>query len=468
MYSVLRGFFIYGMGEFLSRIIAFGCFLFLASALVKKDYGLIETYVVAIALLCIVCSSGLSNAVQAFYYSKDEFKGVSESARLSTGLTVFLVWQVFAFVLLLLVYFIFGKDYPLNVFLVTFVIASMLGFTQLIQDIFRLRFQPFRYLIASLFSKGIAAIVSLAFVIAGFGVDGYLYGYALALFVVAISLSYWLRDVLFKGFDLDLATKMLRYGIPFIFVGFGSWVFSSLDRWMLASMVGLDSVGDYAFSVRISFLVGFLSLAFGQAWAPLVFKLRESRPLDCASIYGEVLLVFTLLMSLLAAGVSVFSGDFIRVFFSEKYGNVVPGIFILSFACVIQSTTSFTAIGISLSRKTFYFAWMTWGVALFSFIANLYLIPRFNFLGAIVSNFFSVCILTVCYFLFSQKLSPMRFRWFDVLLSGGLLATIFGFSALFVFQINDLWLGKIIFLFFAILLVAAFSIRVGRRYGHAT
>ena len=411
MYSVLRGFFIYGMGEFLSRLIAFGCFLLLAGALAKKDYGLIETYVVAIALLCIVCSTGLSNALQAFYYSREEFIGISEAVRLSTGLTVFLVWQLFAFIILSLVYFFLGQDYPISVFVLAFFIASMLGFTQLIQDIFRLRFQPFRYLMASLFSKGVAAIVSLVFVMAGFGVEGYLYGYALALFVVAIALSYWLRDVLFKGFDFDLARKMLRYGFPFIFVGFGSWVFSSLDRWMLASMVGLDSVGDYAFSVRISFLVGFLSLAFGQAWAPLVFKLKESRPSDYSSIYAEVLLVFTLLMSLLAAGVSVFSGDFVHMFFSEKYGDVVPGIFVLSFACVIQSTTSFTAIGISLSRKTYYFAWMTWGVALFSFLLNLYLIPKFYFFGAIISNFCSVFILTTCYFVFSQKLSPMKFRF---------------------------------------------------------
>ncbi|EJM82756.1 oligosaccharide flippase family protein [Pseudomonas sp. GM60] len=466
MYSVLRGFFIYGMGEFLSRVIAFGCFLFLASALVKQDYGLIETYVVAIALLCIVCSSGLSNALQAFYYSREEFAEVSEAVRLSTGLTVFLIWQVFAFAVLSLVYFFLGQDYPVNIFILAFFIASMLGFTQLIQDIFRLRFQPFRYLMASLFSKGIAAIVSLAFVMAGFGVEGYLYGYALALFFVVAALSYWLRGVLFKGFNSDLARKMLRYGIPFIFVGFGSWVFSSLDRWMLASMVGLDSVGDYAFSVRISFLVGFLSLAFGQAWAPLVFKLKESRPSDYASIYGEVLLVFTLLMSLLAAGVSVFSGDFVHMFFSEKYGDVVPGIFILSFACVVQSTTSFTAIGISLSRKTYYFAWMTWGVALFSFILNLYLIPKYYFFGAIISNFCSIFILTVCYFVFSQKLSPMKFRLIDVLCAGGLVVTLFGFSALFVFQMSDLWLGKVLFLFCALLLVAAFSIRVGRRYVH--
>lgn len=467
MYSVLRGFFIYGVGEFLSRIIAFGCFLFLASALAKSDYGLIETYVVAIALLCIVCSSGLSNALQAFYYSREEFTDVSEAVRLSTGLTVFLMWQFFAFLILSLFYFSAGQNYPLSVFILAFFIASMLGFTQLIQDVFRLRFQPFRYLMASLFSKGVAAIVSLAFVMAGFGVEGYLYGYALALFAVAASLSYLLRDVLFKGFDFDLARKMLRYGFPFIFVGFGSWVFSSLDRWMLASMVGLDSVGDYAFSVRISFLVGFLSLAFGQAWAPLVFKLKESRPSDYSSIYGEVLLVFTLLMSLLAAGVSVFSGDFVHMFFSEKYGDVVPGIFLLAFACVVQSTTSFTAIGISLSRKTFYFAWMTWAVALFSFALNLYLIPKFYFWGAIVSNFCSVLILTTCYFIVSQKLSPMKFRFLDVLFAGLIVVALFCFSAFFVFQLQDSWPGKILFLFCASALVAVFSLRVGRRYFHA-
>ncbi|WP_223414081.1 MULTISPECIES: oligosaccharide flippase family protein [unclassified Pseudomonas] len=466
MYSVLRSFFIYGMGEFVSRVIAFGCFLFLAGALAKKDYGLIETYVVAIALICIVCSSGLSNALQAFYYSREEFVGVSEAVRLSTGLTVFLLWQLVAFVFLSLVYFLLGQEYPIVVFVLAFCIASLLGFSQLIQDIFRLRFQPVRYLIASLFSKGVAAIISLAFVMAGFGVEGYLYGYAIALFVVAVALSYWLRDVLFKGFDVDLARKMLRYGIPFIFVGFGSWVFSSIDRWMLATMVGLDSVGDYAFSVRISFLVGFLSLAFGQAWAPLVFKLKESRPSDCSSIYGEVLLVFTLVMSLLAAGVSVFSGDFVHMFFSEKYGDVVPGIFVLSFACVVQSTTSFTAIGISLSRKTYYFAWMTWGVALFSFCLNLYMIPNYYYFGAIISNFFSVLILTVCYFVFSQRLSPMKFRFFDVLFAAGIILTLFCFSALFVFYFNGLLLGKVVFLLFAFLLVGFFSMRVGRRYVH--
>ena len=44
---------------------------------------------------------------------------------------------------------------------------------------------------------------------------------------------------------------------------------------------------------------------------------------------------------------------------------------------------------------------------------------------------------------------------------------LFFVSALFVFKMNDSWPGKILFLICALLLVAVFSIRVGRRYVHA-
>jgi len=459
MRNTFYSFLIYGAGEILARLVSFLGFLVLARTLSKGDYGLLESYVVTIGVIGVVGSAGLNNALQAFYYSKDEYAAIGESRRVSTAFYTLLIWQVGLIIPYALVAMLADFSQSIETGLLLPFIALLTIQLQLMQDVFRLRFQPIKYLISTLLSKGGVAIVAVGAVLMGGGVNSYLWGYALAILVSFLMMVFFLRDDLWQSFHPDLAKSMLRYGLPFILVGIGSWAYSSLDRWLLARLSNMSAVGDYAFAVRISFLVGFLSLAFGQAWAPMVFKLKESRPTDYRAVYADASLSFTLVIAILAAAISIFAPEMEELMFRGKYKEALPAIFLLCFAAVVQSTTHFTAIGISLSRKTRYFAMFTWLVAFISLLGNSVLIPHWGINATALMSFFSATILSFLYFLVSQKNYRMRFLlrdvgWFTFLICylfiGSLVLVLtsipFISIGLKIFFLTPAMIGSIIFL----------------------
>jgi O-antigen/teichoic acid export membrane protein len=432
MRNTFYSFLIYGTGEILARLVSFLGFLVLARILSKGDYGLLESYVVTIGVIGVVGAAGLNNALQAFYYSKDEYAAIGESRRVSTAFYTLLIWQV----CLIIPYVLFAAfaDFTqsLETGLLLPCIALLTVQLQLMQDVFRLRFQPVKYLVSTVLSKAGTAIVAVGAVLMGWGIHSYLWGYALAILISFLMMIFFLRDDLRQSFHPKLAKSMLQYGLPFILVGIGSWSYSSLDRWLLASFSGLSAVGEYAFAVRISFLVGFLSLAFGQAWAPMVFKLKETRPADYRAIYADASLSFILVIAILAATISIFSPEMEELMFRGKYKEALPAIFLLCFAAVLQSTTHFTAIGISLSRKTRYFAMFTWLVAFLSLMGNSALIPYLGINAAALMSFFSAALLSFLYFVVSQNECRMRFVMRDVVWFTLLIGYLFIGSAVLV------------------------------------
>lgn len=422
MRNTFYSFLIYGAGEMLARLITFLGFLVLARTLSKADYGLLESYVVAIGLIGVLGAAGLNNALQAFYYSKTEYADIGQSQRISTAFYTLLIWQIGLVIPYALFVMLSDFTQSIEIGLLLSSIALLTVQLQLMQDVFRLRFQPGKYLVSTVLSKAGTAIVAVGVVLMGGGINSYLRGYALALLVSFIVMIIFLWDDLRKSLHPPLAKSMLRYGLPFILVGAGSWAYTSLDRWLLTNFSGLEAVGEYAFAVRISFLVGFLSVAFGQAWSPIVFKLKESRPADYRAIYADASLSFIIVIAVLAAAISIFSPEIEELMFHGKYKEALPVIFLLCFAAVIQSTTHFTAIGISLSRKTQYFAMFTWLVAFLSLLGNSALIPHWGINAAALMSFFSAALLSLLYFMVSQKECRMRFvkrdvGWFTMLIS---------------------------------------------------
>ncbi len=414
--------FIYGAGELLARLVSFISVLVLARTLSKGEYGLLESHLVTVGVLVVVGGAGLNSALQAFYFSKAEYLDVGESRRISTAFYSLLIWQFSFMVFGILIVVSCNLTKYIDLALLLPCIALLTTQLQLMQDVFRLRFQPTKYLASTLLSKGGVAIVSSVIVLMGGGVNEYLWSYLLGLLVSSLLVFYFLRDDLRQAPHPALAKEMLRYGLPFVLVGVGSWVVSSLDRWLLASWSGLSSVGEYAFAVRIGLIVSFLSIAFGQYWSPMVFKIKESRPADYLAIYSDTFLTFTLAITILAAAISIFSPEFQNLIFHNEYHEAVPAILLLCFTAVVQSTTHFTAIGISLSRKTYYFAMCTWLAAALSLLGNCILIPYWGVNAAALMNFCSTALLSLLYFVISQREHRMRFAirdvgWFILLIS---------------------------------------------------
>lgn len=415
--SLARDSAVYGGADFVSKAIAFVTFPLIAAALSPFEFGTLELLMTAVALLGTAANSGLNNAVQRFYWDPDT-PIAQRPTLVSSGLAALVLLLFFAFALGSVATAVVASwlplwNLPMTWLAPTAALVLMVG-TQIAQyllDVIRLQMKPWKFFGVSLAARVASAIAGvIAVVWLGMGLDGLLVLQAtvslLALPVAALAV----RDNLTLAIDRDACLKLLRFGHPFIYSGLAFWVFGSIDRWLLAALSSVEEVGIYSVAYRFATIVMMVSLAFGQAWAPLALKTWADDP-RYREFYADVLLVLACGMLILGGSIALFSGELIAFLMPAEYYAAARPLAVLSLGVVIQSTTQVTAIGISLEKKTSLFARLSWITAGINLVLNLLLIPNHGALGAAWAMALSYLFLTASYLYCSQMLHPMPIRW---------------------------------------------------------
>ena len=411
---------VYGGADFASKLVALLSFPIIAGTLGTSLYGTLELTLSFTLIMGLIANCGLNNALQRFYWDRDT-PLARRPVLVSSGLVI-----LTAFLTLSAAFgaFIAAIMQALELWDLSFTGISLIGiiaafalmvFTQISQfilDVLRLHFAPWRFFAVSFLSRvGTAGLGVVGVLWFGFRLDGLLLLQAFAI-AVSVPLGLWMiRKDLTRAISSDSTRQLVAFGYPFIFAGLAFWVFSSMDRWMLASIRSIEEVGVYSVANRFSMVVMFFSTAFGLAWSPISIKLRTDQPEKYRQTYAAVLVVLTGAMLIVATTLAVFSDTLLTQTMSGVFANAAPALAILSLGIVFQATQQITGAGISLERKTQLFAYFSWVAAGVNFTANLILIPPFGVLGAAWATTMSYFVLTAGYLWASQRLHPLPLDW---------------------------------------------------------
>jgi O-antigen/teichoic acid export membrane protein len=190
-----------------------------------------------------------------------------------------------------------------------------------------------------------------------------------------------------------------------------------MDRWLLASMSSVEEVGVYSVAHRFASVILFVSLAFGQAWSPLAMKIRVDHPQNYRTWYVDILLALLCAMFLLGGGIALFGPEIVGWLMPVEYHGAGLVLSALALGLILQSTTQVTAVGISIEKKTYLFARLSWMAAALNLVLNLAMIPSLGALGAAVATSLSYLFLTGAYLYYTQRLHPLPLplRKFQVL-----------------------------------------------------
>ena len=77
----------------------------------------------------------------------------------------------------------------------------------------------------------------------------------------------------------ELHRDGLRYGLPLAFGNLAYWGLTSIDRFVLKDISGLDELGIYSMAVSFGAVALIFQSVFSTIWAPLVFKWVEEKPI---------------------------------------------------------------------------------------------------------------------------------------------------------------------------------------------
>jgi O-antigen/teichoic acid export membrane protein len=274
-------------------------------------------------------------------------------------------------------------------------------------DTSRLQFAPLRFCVIALVKNLAGLLIGVWLLIGeGMGLLGLLVGNLISA-AAAATLGLWLvrADLVFKASKAYIA-MLFRFGAPFIFTAGAYWMFSSLDRWMLAEMSDTVQVGLFSIALKFASVLTLVIGAFHQAWVPIAMRMSQEDP-DYRRTFSRIFSGWFFILSLMALGLGLFAEEVMMVMTPESYWPAAQALAIAAAAVAVSGTTQVTSLGVTLEKRTGLIAVGAWIAAGVNVSLNLLLIPDYGAEGAALALLLSYAFLTLFYLFWSQRLHPI-------------------------------------------------------------
>jgi len=253
---------------------------------------------------------------------------------------------------------------------------------------------------------------------AGSGVKGFFIGMmALEGFLVfSLVLA---RKSLFSpaAISFSLSRKLFRYGAPLIIFELASLIVSMGDRYQIKYYLGAEPLGIYSAGYNLSMYVQqMLTAPLWMAIFPIYTRIFEEEGKEATTEFLQACLKYYFLLAIpLFAGVCGYASDIILILAGGRYSgaaSVVP--FVLG-ATLLHGAYHIVSAGLYLKNKTNIIAIFTFFSAFLNLTMNIYLIPRYGFIGAAYSTFISYVLLIMAITFKSYFFLPISFPYPDIL-----------------------------------------------------
>ena len=408
--------------------------------------------------LAVFVFLGLDSASQRSYFDYTDAQVEERRTVLSTTFWTLLVWSALVCGALALLSgsisnWLFGDStYQVVVALAITLVGVEMTFLFL-QEVFRVRHQPIRYAVLSIV-WGLATIGLMLVLVAGFdrGLRGYYVGFVLGgLLAIGIGL-FAVRDSLRLRWDRRELRTMLAFGLPLVPLAASTWVIQLIDRFFLLHYSSTAELGLYGLGVRFANLLMLAVVTLSLAWSPFVFDLAQRDPTEEKRVRARSLTYATILLGFGAVVISVFAREVFLIVTDPSFEDAYKVVGLSSAVVVAIGLNAVTITGISLKRRTVYFARYAAYVAVLNIALNFLLIPPLEMVGAALATALTYAVLAGLYHYRAQRVDPVPFQLGKVLITlgtAGVLITIGTFV-----NVDPIWLSVLV----KLPLVAAFPV----------
>lgn len=413
--NVLKDTSIYTLGGFLSKIISFIVVIFYTHLIDPMDMGAFGYISVIFGVLnCFVVLGG-DNAYARYYF---EYKELEEKKVLTTTWFSFLfIWSLISIIIPLFFYkqisfFLFETNKYDLAFITALLILPIQLLSTLLNQALRNQFKVKLYTIFNLLNTILGILISIFLLVyPKLGIASLFLG---SLFGISFLLPfkiYAIKNLITLKLDLSILKNLLKYGLPFVPASISYWIFSSTDRIMLEYMTSLKSVGIYTIAANFSSILAILSFSIGEAWTPHAVNIYETDKEKARFIFSEFFSIIIFICGSFLFFTGILGKEFFLLFINEKYHTSFLPMMILMIGISFQVTTQVTACGISLSKKTKYFMYITFGVSMLNIGLNYILIPNYAEIGCSIATAISYLVLTLIYYNISQKFFRINYNF---------------------------------------------------------
>ncbi len=379
--------------------------------------GAIALFLAIIGLFQVVFSFGLGTASQHFTsYSIGKGDYASAAKVFYKIITYGFAVSIIGFLALLLlspllsVLFLHSASYTNLIRLLSIVLVGNILFTILNGTLLGLQnFRLSAFINIIIWISYYFGSITLAYFI--HNLDSLIAGWSLGIFLgVIIELALILKLLSkFKGSHITLTGEtLMRYSMPVVLSGFIGYGAAYADRFVVAGLLNLSSLGVYNFALLISSSIGFLAVPFNNILMPKFSELfgRGERELISAQVKVSSMLLMSIYVPA-ALGISALSPVVIHFLGGPKYSSGALPLSIVMFFSAFFVSTNILTQAIASIRKTKIFVYSSAVAFGINVLVSYLLIPHFGLLGAALgySSVYAATFLVLYFYARSEKVA---------------------------------------------------------------
>lgn len=405
---------VYGFGGALAKCVGFCLMPLYTRVFSPSDYGTIDVLVVVSGLLGALLVMGMDSA-QSFYFSQEKERGITAQSSVVTAILQWrLVWGIPVLILAVSVSplintALFDGRLSWHYFAFAFVGTFFVSLMSQSIGVFRLLYQPWRFIGISLGHTLLAAAITVTGVLCfRLGILSFFVGMALSAAVLGCIAWGTIRRYLdLFRWHTEWWPRVIRFGAPLMPATLAMYVLNTADRWFLIHYRGTEEVGVYAIGAKFAMLVAFVAGAFRKAWWPVAMDAINSPD---GSMFFRV--ISRLYLGVASAGIVLLTAlapILVNWLTPPQFHGGYAIVGILSWHSVFYGFFLIGSIGIWKAEKTY---WVSIGMALaavLNIVLDFLLVPRYGGVGAAIGTSISFFVWNIFTFCISEKLWPVQF-----------------------------------------------------------
>lgn len=404
--TAVRHSLVYGLGSVAAKAISFLMVPFYTHYLSPADYGVLEILDLTVSLCGMFLNMGITTALlQAHAAAKTaaDKRTVASTALLGVILTGILTILMSISAAKPLSAMLLGPGVPSRYLLLSLAAFALNYISNLPGTYIRALEKSgwFATLEVSVlvFSLGLNIVFIAVFKLGLFGV---LLSSALTAALQAVVLTGWMLSRVGITFRGGVLRQLMNYGMPLILSNAALFTLNFSDRYFLQHFRSLSDVGVYAVGYKFGFTINYLLvLPFSSMWQARMYIVHQ-RP-DHAKIFGQVFVLYSILLTYAALGLAMFSSEVVRLMVDPQFSAAEPVVAIVAGAYALCGIAYCARTGTFVTGKTGVLASLSVAIAILNLTLNWVLIPRAGMLGAAWATLASFAALAAVNYWFSQR-----------------------------------------------------------------
>ena len=408
---------IYSLGNFMQRIVSLLLLPVYTRFLTPHDYGVKELVALSTDVIGILLATAISGAIYRFYFEYKDVKDRNEV--ISSAVITIAAFGLFALLFLSLATksmakYILDSSDLYYYFLISFTSLWFQSLNSIAYNYIRANQQSLKFIILS-FSKMIMSILLNIYLvcIVKIGVLGIL----ISTLTVAIIMNFILLVPLLRktglSYSFDKIKAMLKFGLPLIPAQFGAFIVHLSDRFFIKGYCSIADAGLYSLGYRFGALpANFISDSFNQTFQPRRFELYKKE--NSEKVFGTIFTYFVCIMFFAGLGISVLTRDVLMIMADEKFWPAYKIVPIIVIATTIFSFHYHLNMGILITKKTKYLAYIDFSNGAFILILNFLLIPKYGVFGAAYATLIAFIYKISLTYYFSSKYYKIHFEFIRI------------------------------------------------------